>query len=124
MLDPVKDALEIVYFEGNKPIFPTGGDSIQSYFDGLIAQYQPEKVLANYLLAHELIIEILDHMIPSSRASIISLMSDTQPGWDEDRRRLGMLFPDYVGHFEFEGLRYDTDLSAKVEMPDNIDSTN
>lgn len=119
-VDPIKDALEIVYFEGNKPIFPTGGDSIQSYFDSLIAQYRPEKVLANYLLAHELIIEILDHMTPSSKASIISLMSDTQPGWDEDRQRIGMLFPDYVGHLEFEGLRYDTDLRAKVELPVNI----
>lgn len=116
-IDPVKDALEIVYFEGNKPIFPTGGDSIQSYFESLIAQYRPEKVLNNYLLAHELIIEILDHMVPSFRASIVSLMSDTQPGWDDDRQRLGMLFSDYVGQMEFEGLRYDTDLNIKVALP-------
>jgi hypothetical protein len=63
-------------------------------------------------------------MTPSSKASIISLLSDTQPGWDEDRQRIGMLFPDYVGHFEFEGLRYDTDLSAKVELPVDVGPAN
>lgn len=109
-VDPVGDALEIVYFEGNKPIHRTGGDAIQEFWNSLLDQYRPEQVISNYLLAHEMIIEILNHMTPGARKMMQLLMEDTQPGWDDDRKKAGKLFPDFVLNFGFDGIRYDTDL--------------
>jgi hypothetical protein len=110
-VDPVRDALEVVYFKGRTPFFPRGGDAVEGFFEALIEQYNPQRVLGNYVLAHELIAEILNHMDAPTRRSIIALMDDSQPGWDNDRGRSGILFPDYVATFHLPGTRYDTDLT-------------
>lgn len=109
-VDPVRDALEVVYFDGKTPMFPKGGDPIEGHFDSLVSQYSPEKVLNNYLLAHEMIAEILSHMARPVREAIIILLDDGQPGWDDRRGKFGKLFPDYVGGFYLQGTRYDTDI--------------
>lgn len=109
-VDPVRDAVEIVYFSGNMPLFPRGGDAIEEYFTTLIKQYRPADVLANFMLANELIVEILSHMFRPTKDALIDLINDSQPGWDNDRRKLGSLFADYVGSFFLPGTRYDTDI--------------
>lgn len=109
-IDPVKDHLEIVYFKGRMPIFSRGGDVLDEYFTALIKQYKPAKVLENYHLAHEMIVEILSHMVEPTKFSVVGLMQDNQPGWDDRRNKVGWLFPDYVASFHLEGSRYDREL--------------
>lgn len=111
-LDPVRDALEVVYFDGKKPLYRSGADRIVHFWRGLLRQYAPAQVLADYLTAHEFIVEIIDHMTPESRATMTMLMSDSQPGWDDKRKKLGILFPQYLHMAHFEGLRHDSDLKV------------
>jgi hypothetical protein len=110
-VDPVRDALEIVYFHGKRPLFKTGGDRIRQHWLRLIERYQPQEVLDDYLALHTFILEILDHMTPGGRRTMAMIMDDTQPGWDNRRKIGGRLFPDHVATGVFEGLRYDWQLT-------------
>lgn len=113
-VDPVRDSLDIVYFEGKRPLYRAGGDRIMSFWRGLIDQYKPEEVIADYLLTHEFICEILDHLAPGVRAGIRPIMADTQPGWDDKRKIFGRLFPDHLSMTFYPGLRYDSDLQVEI----------
>jgi hypothetical protein len=109
-VDPIADALEIVYFEGNKPIHRSGADVFTAYFSSLLKQYKPEKVLSDYHCAHEMIAEVLNHMVPAYKQATMRLMNDPQPGWDADRLKFGLLFSDHLASMYLESLRYDADL--------------
>lgn len=109
-IDPVGDALDTVYFDGKRPLFRKGGDLIRSFWAGLIEQYKPDEVVADYLLTHEFILEILDHMAPGRREEMLWIMADTQPGWDDKRQIFGSLFPNHLAMSFYPGVKYDSDL--------------
>jgi hypothetical protein len=111
-VDPVRNALEVVYFHGKRPLFKSGGDRIRQHWLRLMDQYRPHEVVDDYLAMHALIIEILNHLQPAYRHSLQLLMEDTQPGWDNKRKILGRLFPNHVATTYFEGLTYDWQLKA------------
>jgi hypothetical protein len=111
-VDPVRDALEIVYFDGKRPLYKSGGDRIRQHWLRLLDQYKPAEVIADYLATHEFIIEIINHLQPAFRRSLSLVMEDTQPGWDNRRKILGRLFPGHVATTVFEGSRYDWQLRA------------
>jgi hypothetical protein len=110
-IDPVKNSLEVVYFHGKRPLYKNGGDRIRQHWIGLVNQYQPQEVLDDYVAMNEFVIEILDHLEPSVRGSLLMVMEDTQPGWDDKRQIFGRLFPDHIATTYMEGLRYDWELS-------------
>jgi hypothetical protein len=109
-VDPVRDALEVVYFHGKRPLYKTGGDRIREHWAGLMRQYRPREVMEDYVATHEFILDILDHLQPAVRVTIECLIRDTQPGWDDRRKISGVLFPSAVSTALFEGLRYDWEL--------------
>jgi hypothetical protein len=109
-VDPVRDALEVVYFHGKRPLYRSGGDRIRQHWVRLLDQYKPREVADDYLAMHAFIIEILNHLTPAYRHSIQLIMEDTQPGWDNRRKIFGRLFPNFVATTFFEGLRYDWQL--------------
>lgn len=109
-VDPERDALEVVYFHGKRPLYKAGGDRIREHWSGLMRQYRPREVMNDYVAAHEFILDILDHLHPAVRVGVDRLMRDTQPAWDAKRRKSGVLFPDVVATVLFEGLRYDWEL--------------
>lgn len=111
-VDPVRNALEVVYFHGKRPLFKSGGDRIRQHWLRLIDQYRPQEVIDDYLAMHNFIIEILSHLEPRYRQSLLLLMEDTQPGWDNKRKILGRLFPNHVATTFFQGMRYDWELEA------------
>jgi len=112
-IDPSKDVLYNVYFHNKIPIYKSGGDRIQQYFISLLDQYKPQQVLEDYIATHDFIAEILGHLEPQVRESLLLVMGDSQPGWDEKRNIFGHLFPHRVVTSYFEGMRYDWDLRAE-----------
>ncbi|MEO6217041.1 MAG: hypothetical protein ABIO86_13510 [Sphingomonas sp.] len=109
-VDPIKNAVDTVYFNKKVPLFLAGGDRARTYWEGVVKQYDPERVIADYHAAHELIYEIIGHLIPPMQETVKSLMSDIQPGYDEKRGIYGKLFPNHLASFAMEGLRFDGDL--------------
>lgn len=112
-VDPVRNALEVVYFHGKRPLFKSGGDRIRQHCLRLIDQYKPQEVIDDYLAMHDFIVEILNHLGPAHRRSLLLLMEDTQPGWNDKRKMLGRLFPDHVATTYFDEQRYDWQLEAE-----------
>lgn len=111
-VDPVGDALEIVYFHGKRPLYKSGGDRLRQHWKRLIDRYRPQDVVDDYLAMHAFIIEILEHMTPGGRRVVEMVMEDTQPGWDNKRKIAGRLFPDHVATTVFSDMRYDWELVA------------
>lgn len=109
-VDPVRDAVEVVYFHGKRPLYKSGGDRIREYWTGLMRQCRPREVMDDYVAMHEFILDILDHLHPAVRIGIDRLIRDTQPAWDDRRKMSGVLFPDRVATVLFEGLRYDWEI--------------
>ncbi len=109
-VDPVRDATEIIYFDGKRPLYTAGADRIVYLWESLLRQYNPDQVLSDYLTAHEFMGEIIDHMTPNYRDTMRMVMQESQPGWDDKRKKLGILFPDRVHMTNYEGLRHDSDL--------------
>lgn len=109
-VDPVRDAVDVVYFHGKRPLFRTGGDRLAQHWRRLLEQYKPREVADDYLATHEFILEIMDHLIPPVRNELHMLLRDTQPGWDNSRRRMGRLFPDVVATVTFDEMFYDWQL--------------
>ena len=114
-VDPVRDAVEIVYFDGKKPLYQAGGDRITMFWRGVVEQYRPAQVLDDYLATHACIVEVMLHMEPAYRRSIELVLSDTQPGWDDARQTIGKLFPETLTNSYF-GLRYDSDLEPAQDI--------
>jgi hypothetical protein len=112
-VDPVRDALEVVYFHGKRPLYKSGGDRIRQHWARLIDQYKPREVTDDYIATHAFIIEILNHLTPATRESVRAVLEDTQPGWDNKRKILGRLFPSYVATTAFPGFRYDWQLRVE-----------
>lgn len=113
-VDPVRDAVDIVYFDGKKPLYPAGGDRIIMFWRGLLQQYNPQQVMDDYLATHECIAEVLLHMEPVLQEQFQMVLSDTQPGWDDKRQKIGQLFPTALTNSYF-GLRFDSDLAPPDE---------
>ena len=111
-VDPVHDALEVVYFHGKKPLFKTGGDRLRQHWVRLLDRYRPRDVLDDYVAMHAFILEILQHMTPAARDGMENIMSDSQPGWDTKRKIAGRLFPDHVATVAFPDMRYDWQLAG------------
>ena len=109
-VDPVRDAVEVVYFHGKRPLYKSGGDRIRQHWARLIEQYKPQEVVDDYIAMHDFIIEIMEHMEPAYRHSLWLVMEDTQPGWDNKRKIFGRLFSDFVVSSFFDDLRYDWQL--------------
>ena len=111
-VDLVRDAVEAVYFHRKRPLYKQGGDRIAQHWRRLFEQYRPREVADDYLVAHEFIIEILNHMEPRYRHQMYVVMGDTQPGWDAKQRIFGRLFPNVVVTSMFDGMFYDSQLVA------------
>lgn len=109
-VDLVRDAVEVVFFHGKRPLYKQGGDRITQHWRRLFEQYRPREVANDYISTHEFIIEILNHMEPRYRHQMYVVMKDTQPGWDAKRRIFGRLFPNVVATAMFDGMFYDWQL--------------
>lgn len=109
-VDPVRNAMEVVYFHGKRPLYKSGGDRIRQHWLRLIDQYRPQEVVDDYIAMHIFIAEIMNHLEPAYRHSLELVMEDTQPGWDNKRKIFGRLFPNHVATTVFEGMRYDWQL--------------
>lgn len=111
-LDVEKDGMDTVYFDKKIPLFRSGGDRIQSHWEGMIQNHQPERVLEDYEATHAFIYEIIGHLKHPMQSRMKILIAEDSPGWDAKRGIFGKLFPSHVMSFTMDGLRYDSELEG------------
>lgn len=111
-VDPMRESIETVYFEGKRPLFVTTGDSIQNLFDQLDRLVKPDRVMADYEAAHAFLFCIRECLTARHNAFFEHVISDGYPGYELKKKRVTRILPDYRVAARIEGLRYDDELNV------------
>jgi hypothetical protein len=112
-IDPQREQIEIVYFEGKRPLFKEAGDHIAKRLEAPFRQYSPEQILQDYEDTHAFLQSIGDALEPRLREEFWQLMDDPYPGYDSSRQIVGALLPQATVVGQLQGLRYDDELQAE-----------
>lgn len=91
-IDPVKDAIETVFFDKFTPLYEKGGDPILELFKKKESVFDISGVLGRYHDVHFFFRYVLGLIEKKSRDEIEMLISDGTFGYDASRKRPGRLF--------------------------------
>jgi hypothetical protein len=108
--DPEREKIELVYFEGKRPLFRESGDHIGKIFEALERQHQPSTIIKDYEDVYAFLLDIIACLEPGLAKEVWGILEDPYPGYDTGRRIMGVLFPDYVAVVVPRGIRYDDEL--------------
>jgi len=111
-IDPEKEQIEMVYFEGKIPLFKRSGDHIGQFLEASEKRHQPETVIKDYENTYEFLLEIVACLDPGAVTAFWEIMEHAYPGYELGRKITGRLFPDYVTASYLQGLRYDDELAV------------
>lgn len=109
--DPEREKLELVYFEGTRPLFKEPGDHIGKYLEAQERQYQSEVVVEDYEATHRFFAHLLTCLEPGVATAFTTIIDTRYPGYDIGRKKMGALFADHVAVGRMEGVRYDDELT-------------
>ncbi len=110
-IDPVKDAIETVYFDEYTPLYEEGGDAILKLFENMETVYDTVGVLERYNRVHEFIAYLNSLIARQPRAEIEMMIEDSTFGFDSTRQRTGRLFPSHEPMMLLT-LSYDDELKV------------
>jgi len=110
--DPEREQIELVYFEGRRPLFKEAGDHIGKFLETLERQYAPESVIRDYEDTQEFLTDLVTHMEPGLVDAARRILEDPYPGYDIKRKKVGSLLPGYLVMNNLQGLRYDDGLKV------------
>jgi hypothetical protein len=111
-IDPLRERLETVYFEGKRPIFADAGDHLGNFYEMMEKQYQPERVLGDYEATYTFLVQIMSCLDLDLQEAFWRIMEDRYPGYDVKRQITGALFPNYIATSYMQGMRYDDELKV------------
>ena len=114
-VDPIREPIEIVYFEKRRPLFVHPGNSIELLFQYMEAQADPAGLLKEYEQLHDFLAEMTNCLTPRNKRFFEQVVSDAYPGFKLDVRRPTRLFPDHYVWSGFPGMRYDDQLTSNGE---------
>lgn len=112
-VDPMREPIEPVYFEGKRPLFVNPGNNIELLFDYLETQANPTQLLDEYEKLHGFLYELSECLTPRHKRFFEQVVSDSYPGFRTDVRRPTRLFPDHHLWSGFPGIRYDDQLDVR-----------
>jgi hypothetical protein len=119
-VDPKRDGIETVYFEGRRPLFEKSGDHLGEFFQALERQYNPHQVIKNYEDMHLFLLDIVDCLEPGgAKTAFLAVMDDPYPGYDFKRHITGVLLPHYIAAAYFGPIRYDDELNVDWSKEDS-----
>jgi hypothetical protein len=111
-IDPLREKLETVYFQGKVPVFADNGDHLGRFYESMERQYRPQAVLDDYVDTYAFLIEIINCLHPRMVDHMWTILDDPYPGFDLGRKIAGRLFPNYVVSGYMMGMRYDDELDV------------
>lgn len=109
-VDPERDKFEVVYFDGKRPMYSSGGDPVARFYETLESVHNPAGAVADYETVHAFMTYLLDCVARPFRSNLRELLHTAQPGWRAETKRFGRLFPDHFATAHF-GIRYDDELN-------------
>jgi len=109
-IDPIREQIETVYFEGKRPLFADNGDHMLKLFEHLEEINAPSDVISDYEAVHLFLIEIQSMLEPHYRAFFEQVINDSYPGYEVKDKRVTRILPSHNIAMLFPGERYDDDL--------------
>ncbi|KYK44295.1 hypothetical protein A1D31_36730 [Bradyrhizobium liaoningense] len=116
-VDPVREQLETIYFEGKRPLFVECGDNVLKVFEHQERIYKPTDIIQDYEATHAFLHEISTCLSPRHQDYFRQVISDPYPGYDLKRKRVTRLLPDHSVTGYVEGIRYDDELDVDWKAP-------
>jgi hypothetical protein len=102
-VDPSKLKFDEVFFDGTIPLFCDEQSlAIRLRAHG-IRSMEPEAALNDIKTVEEFARLLLDQLDPKYRQEILRLLKESQPGWREADKKIGILFSDTI--VEFAGIK-------------------
>jgi hypothetical protein len=111
-VDPVRETVETVYFEGKVPIFAESGDHILKLFEHLEAINAPQDVIRDYEAVHEFLVELRDLLAPRYRELFRHVIDDPYPGCEVKAKRVTKILRGHNAAMMFPNEKYDDELSV------------
>lgn len=111
-VDPLKDKIEVVYFDGRRPLFNTPGHNIEKFFDHLEFVSDPPSVIVDYEATHDFLLEIVECMNRPIQNFLNQVIGDSYPGYEVKKRRVTKILPPNVVSGFMQGMRYDDELDV------------
>ncbi len=111
-VDPIREQIETVYFEGKHPVFVDGGDNILKVFEHLEQINRPLEVARDYEAVHGFLHEITTYLTPRHKSFFEQVISDPYPGFEVHKKRATRILPNHSVTSHFPGLRYDDELDV------------
>ena len=112
-VDPMREQIEIVYFDGKRPLFTEPGDHIPKLFDHLETIHKPMEAIQEYEQAHEFMHEIHSCLEEGYQEHLFQVVNDAFPGFEVHKRRPTRILPDHLVMSILAGQRYDDELSVQ-----------
>lgn len=111
-VDPMREQLEIVYFEDKVPLFVNPGHHIERFFEHLERQNHPQDVITEYENVHLFLVELREHLTLRNRRFFEAVITDSYPGYELTKKRATRLFADHLVMGMPQGIRYDDQLEV------------
>lgn len=122
-IEPDRERIEVVYFEGRRPLFDDQGNHLAKRLEAPFRQYSPEQILKDYEDTHAFLQSLGDCLEPTLRAEFWQLMEDPYPGYDVSRKIVGSLLPARTVVSHLQGMRYDDELKLDRDAGDPASGT-
>lgn len=109
-MDPQRDAIETVYFDGKRPLFVEPGHHIEKFFEHLDCIHMPEETLADYENVHSFLVEITHAMHPKVRTFFEHVSADPYPGYEVNKCSVTSILPEQIMMCILPDAPYDDQL--------------
>lgn len=111
-VDPVREQIETVFFEGKRPLFADSGDNVAKFFEHQEQINAPQDVIADYEAVLLFLAVLLEHLSPKSKWFFEQVIDDPFPGYELRKKRVTKILPNHEVMALMPGLRYDDDLNV------------
>jgi DNA-binding transcriptional MerR regulator len=95
-VDPMSLKFDEVWFDEYTPLFKDEKPFSERATYHLLKHIEPSEVLADIDIVESFIEYLLNLLDPEIKEQVERLSEDSYPGWREDTKRVGVLFPDAV----------------------------
>lgn len=111
-VDPIRDKIETVYFEGKHPIFVDCGDVMDKVFENAERVYGPKRVVSDYESVHLMLIDLMNLLEQGYKSFFLQVIGDAHPGYEIRLKRVTRVLPDHAVSLMMPGMRFDDELDG------------
>lgn len=112
-VDPIREQIEVVYFDGRRPLFNTPGNHIETFFEHLESVHRPAEVVSDYEAVHAFLWEVTECLEPRTSAFFSQVIGDAYPGFEVHKKRATRILPDHVMTGMLPDMHYDDELDVE-----------